>query len=46
MHRLFDVLETWRTRAPNAQGKALPAGHWLPEECPQDVSTALLDFLA
>lgn len=46
MHRLFDVLDTWRQRAPDAQGKALPAGHWLPEECPQDVSTALLDFLA
>ena len=36
MHRLFDVLETWRPRAPDAQGKALPAGHWLPEECPQE----------
>ena len=46
MHRLFDVLDTWRQRAPDVQGKALPAGHWLPEECPQDVSTALLDFLA
>ncbi len=46
MHRLFDVLETWRPRAPTAQGKGLPAGHWLPEECPQEVSAALLDFLA
>jgi haloacetate dehalogenase len=46
MHRLFDVLETWRPRAPQAQGKALPAGHWLPEECPQDVSAALLSFLS
>lgn len=45
MHRLFDVLETWRPRAPNLQGKSLPAGHWLPEECPQDVSAALLSFL-
>jgi haloacetate dehalogenase len=44
MHRLFDVLETWRSRAPDAQGKALPAGHWLPEECPQDVTAALLSF--
>jgi haloacetate dehalogenase len=46
MHRLFDVLETWRPRAPEARGKALPAGHWLPEECPQEVSAALQDFLA
>jgi haloacetate dehalogenase len=46
MHRLFDVLETWRPRAPEAHGKALPAGHWLPEECPQDVAATLGDFLA
>lgn len=46
MHRLFDVLQTWRPRAPGAHGKALPAGHWLPEECPQEVSAALGDFLA
>jgi haloacetate dehalogenase len=46
MHRLFDVLETWRPRAPDAQGKALPAGHWLPEECPNELAAALLEFLA
>jgi haloacetate dehalogenase len=46
MHRLFDVLETWRPRAPGAQGKALPAGHWLPEECPDELAAALLEFLA
>jgi haloacetate dehalogenase len=46
MHRLFDVLETWRPRAPEARGKALPAGHWLPEECPREVSASLMEFLA
>jgi haloacetate dehalogenase len=46
MHRLFDVLETWRPRAPGAQGKALPAGHWLPEECPQELTAALDEVLA
>jgi len=46
MHRLFDVLETWRPRAPQAQGKALPAGHWLPEECPQELTASLVEFLA
>jgi pimeloyl-ACP methyl ester carboxylesterase len=40
------VLETWRPRAPEAHGKALPAGHWLPEECPQEVAATLRDFLA
>ena len=38
--------EPWRPRAPDAQGEALPAGHWLPEECPQEVTAALGDFLA
>lgn len=46
MHRLFDVLATWRPHAPEAQGKALPAGHWLPEECPQEVTATLREFLA
>jgi len=46
MHRLFDVLDTWRPRSPGAQGKALPAGHWLPEECPQELAQALVEFLA
>ena len=46
MHRLFDVLGTWRPRAPDAQGKALPSGHWLPEECPQEVTAAVSEFLA
>ncbi|HKS55822.1 MAG TPA: alpha/beta hydrolase [Steroidobacteraceae bacterium] len=46
MHRLFDVLGTWRPRAPDAQGQALPSGHWLPEECPQELTAALTGFLA
>jgi haloacetate dehalogenase len=46
MHRLFDVLGTWQPRAPDARGKALPAGHWLPEECAQELTAALDDFLA
>jgi haloacetate dehalogenase len=46
MHRLFDVLGTWRPRAPEAQGKALPSGHWVPEECPQELTRAVTEFLA
>jgi haloacetate dehalogenase len=46
MHHLFDVLDTWRERAATVYGKALPAGHWLPEECPVEVSAALLEFLS
>lgn len=45
MHHLYDVLETWRARATNVYGEALPAGHWLPEECPAELSAVLLTFL-
>jgi haloacetate dehalogenase len=45
MHPLYEVAETWRARASTVYAKALPAGHWLPEECPAEVSAALGDFL-
>ncbi|HLW77646.1 MAG TPA: alpha/beta hydrolase, partial [Bryobacteraceae bacterium] len=45
MHRLFDVLETWRERAVNATGKALPCGHFLPEESPGGCRDAIGSFL-
>ena len=38
--------QTWRERATMVYGKALPAGHWLPEECPEEVSAACVDFLS
>ena len=37
MHRMFDVLATWRERAADVRGKALPGGHFLPEEVPDQV---------
>jgi haloacetate dehalogenase len=45
MHPLYDVLETWRERASDVRGKALPGGHWLPEELPQALLAELLAFL-
>lgn len=45
MQPLFDVLSTWRERASDVRGKALPGGHWLPEELPRELLTELLDFL-
>ena len=42
---LYDVVDLWRARADDVRGSSLPAGHWLPEECPDDVAAALLDFL-
>ena len=46
MHPLYDVAQTWRERATYVYERMLPAGHWLPEECPDELSAALEDFLA
>jgi len=46
MHRQFDVLATWRERADNVSGKALPGGHFLAEEVPDQTLAELKAFLA
>ena len=43
--RLYDVMEIWRQLATNVSGKALPAGHFLAEEAPEETLAALLSFL-
>jgi haloacetate dehalogenase len=43
--RLYDVMKIWREHAVNPTGKSLPAGHFLPEEVPEDTLAALLAFL-
>jgi haloacetate dehalogenase len=45
MHRMFDVAATWRERAANVTGKALPGGHFLPEELPDQTLAELRAFL-
>ena len=35
MHRLYDVAATWRERATNVTGKALPGTHYFVEEIPE-----------
>ncbi|MGA2710859.1 MAG: alpha/beta fold hydrolase [Steroidobacteraceae bacterium] len=45
MERCFDVLAAWRERAVDVQGEALPGGHWLPEQLPDEVAGELLAFL-
>ena len=42
--RLYDVMKIWREHATNATGRALPAGHFLPEEVPDETLSALLSF--
>ncbi len=44
MHRHYDVLATWRKRAADVRGRALPCGHFLPEEQPQATLAELVSF--
>ncbi|MCF6273283.1 MAG: alpha/beta hydrolase [Rhodobacteraceae bacterium] len=41
----YDVLATWREVAQSVRGHAVPGGHFLPEESPDETLSALLDFL-
>ena len=43
--RLYDAMDIWRRHAINVSGKALPAGHFLAEEAPEETLSALLSFL-
>jgi len=43
--RLYDVMKIWREHAVNVRGKALPSGHFLPEEVPEETLSELLSFL-
>lgn len=44
--RLYpDPLAIWRRYAPDVAGEALPAGHFLPEEVPEDTVRALANFI-
>jgi haloacetate dehalogenase len=42
----FDVLEAWRGWADDVTGKPIDAGHFLAEEAPEEVASALIDFFA
>jgi len=45
MERMYNVTDTWRERASHVRGKALPGGHWLPEQLPNEVVAELVPFL-
>lgn len=45
MHTLFDVPATWRAKADRVTGRALPCGHFIPEEAPRELLGALVPFL-
>lgn len=46
VHRLFDPLALWQAQCERqVRGQVLPAGHFIPEEVPEQTSRALLEFL-
>ncbi len=42
----LSMLESWRARAEDVQGRALDCGHFLPEEAPEQTAREVLAFLA
>lgn len=46
MHKCYDVLDTWKSKARDVRGKAIDCGHFLPEESPDDTLAMLQDFFA
>jgi haloacetate dehalogenase len=43
--KCFDPLKEWRAVATDVRGKALPGGHYLAEEIPQELLAEVLPFL-
>ena len=46
MEPLYDVLATWKERATDVQGRALPGGHWIPEQFPDELNAEVMRFLS
>ena len=44
LDRTFDVVAEWRARAGDVRGEALPCGHFLAEEAPDETLAAMLAF--
>jgi haloacetate dehalogenase len=45
IQRMFDPLRDWREVAADVSGRALPCGHFLPEEAPRETLRELRRFL-
>jgi haloacetate dehalogenase len=43
---LYDVAQTWRDKVHSVRGIAFPCGHAIPEEAPDELLSALVQFLA
>lgn len=47
VNRLFRPLELWQSGcAASVEGRTMPAGHYIPEELPEDTATALRRFFS
>ena len=46
VHRFFKPLDDWRAVAPDVHGRALPCGHYLAEEVPDQTLDELTAFFA
>jgi len=44
VHRSYDMLSVWRDYARDVVGHPVASGHFLPEEAPDEVADALMDF--
>ena len=44
VNRLFDPIALWKQRAADVRGEALPSGHYLAEEVPEQTAERLLTF--
>jgi haloacetate dehalogenase len=45
MHRIYDVLGTWRDQGTHVRGRGIDAGHFLAEEAPDQTARELLGLL-
>ena len=43
--KTYDVIAEWQQYATHVTGRAVPGGHFLPEEAPQETAQAILSFL-
>ncbi len=44
IERCFKPMEIWRGYATDVEGQALPSGHYIPEEVPDELLARLMDF--
>ncbi|MGX4641309.1 alpha/beta fold hydrolase [Massilia sp. SYSU DXS3249] len=45
VHRCFDPLKEWKAVADDVRGEALPCGHYIAEEAPEELLAHVLPFL-